>query len=65
MKSEKILFSKLASAEILDISVRTLENLIAAGEIPIQRIGRRVVITRQTLDKFAHRNHPTSREVTP
>jgi excisionase family DNA binding protein len=61
LKSEKILYSKAASAEILDISIRTLENLIAAGEILIHRIGRRVVISRQTLDKFAHRNHVTSR----
>jgi excisionase family DNA binding protein len=61
LKSEKILFSKAASAELLDISIRTLETLITAGEIPIQRIGRRVVISRRALDKFAQGNHATSR----
>jgi excisionase family DNA binding protein len=61
LKSEKLLFSKSASAELLDVSIRTLENLIAAKEIPITRIGRRVVISRRALDKFAHSNHTTSR----
>jgi excisionase family DNA binding protein len=61
LKSEKLLFSKSASAELLDISIRTLEHLITAGQIPIQRIGRRVVISRRALDKFAHSNHASSR----
>lgn len=64
MKSEKILYSKAASAELLDISIRTLETLITAGEIPIQRIGRRVVISRRALDKFAHGNQATAKKST-
>jgi excisionase family DNA binding protein len=61
LKFKKILYSKSASAQLLDISIRTLENLITAGEIPILRIGRRVVISRRALDKFADCNHVTSR----
>jgi excisionase family DNA binding protein len=60
LKPEKILFSKAASAQLLDISIRTLENLITAGKIPIMRIGRRVVISQHALDKFAYGNHEGS-----
>jgi excisionase family DNA binding protein len=51
--SERILLSKREAARTLSISVRTLDSLIAAKEVPIRKIGRRVLIARQYLEQFA------------
>ena len=42
---------------MLAISLRTLDYLIVAKEIPVRRIGRRVVISRWALEEFARRDH--------
>jgi excisionase family DNA binding protein len=36
----------------LQISLPTLERLIRRGELPIVKVGRRVLIRRQALDDF-------------
>jgi excisionase family DNA binding protein len=59
MKSENILLSKKSVATSLSICVRTLEKLIAAGELPVIRIGSRVMIPRDAVEKFARRDHVT------
>jgi excisionase family DNA binding protein len=38
--------------ERLQISLPTLERLIRRGELPVVKIGRRVLIRRQTLEAF-------------
>jgi excisionase family DNA binding protein len=58
---ERIFVSKKSAAEMLSISVRTLENLISAGELPAKRIGSRVVLSRRALKNFARRNHATTK----
>ncbi len=63
MKSESIFISRQIAAGMLDVSLRTLENLIAAKQIPVRRIGRRVVISRQALEEFARRDHATTNRV--
>jgi excisionase family DNA binding protein len=60
MKPESIFISRQIAAGMLDVSLRTLENLIATKQLPIRRIGRRVVISRQALDEFARRDHATT-----
>ena len=50
---ERILMSKRDSAQAIGVCVRTLENLIARKEISVKRIGRRVLIPRQELERFA------------
>jgi excisionase family DNA binding protein len=55
--SESILLSKREAARTLSISVRTLDNLIATREVPVRRIGRRVLIARQYLEQFALRKN--------
>ncbi|MCC6907051.1 MAG: helix-turn-helix domain-containing protein [Phycisphaerales bacterium] len=42
MPSQPILTTSLRAAESLSISIRTLANLTAAGELPCVRIGRAV-----------------------
>jgi len=65
MKSDSIFISRQIAAGMLDVSLRTLENLIASKQIPIRRFGRRVVISRQALDEFARRDHATTTNHVP
>ena len=54
-----ILIGKKQAAQALGICVRTLENLIAAREIPARKIGRRTLIRYADLAAFARRDHYT------
>jgi excisionase family DNA binding protein len=56
---ERLLLSKREAATMLGLSTRTVENLIRLKELPARRIGRRCLIEKQTLDKFAKRDHAT------
>jgi excisionase family DNA binding protein len=55
MNREILLYSKRNAARVLGISERTLHSLIAEKKLRIRRIGRRVLVTRAALEKFAHR----------
>ncbi len=59
---QQLLVSKREAAAMLGLSVRTLENLIALRELPARRIGRRCLIERQVLERFARRDHRTQQE---
>ena len=50
---ERMLFSKGESAYALNISDRKLDYLIAEKAIRVRRIGKRVLITRDELERFA------------
>jgi len=54
---EPLLLSKRDSAAALGISLRTLEMLIAVRELKSVRVGRRRLIPRRELEKFARRDH--------
>jgi hypothetical protein len=54
MKRLTFLLSKHEAAHQLSISVRKLELMIAAVEIPVKRIGGRVLPSRVTLARFAN-----------
>ena len=56
---EPLLFSRRQAAKMLSISLRTLDHLIAAKEIPARRVGRRRLILRRSLEEFARHDHPT------
>jgi excisionase family DNA binding protein len=61
---DSIFVTKKVAAEVLSISVRTLEHLIASKELGgVKRIGSRVVILRRALEEFARRNHRTAKTV--
>lgn len=51
-----VFVSKKEAAAILSISVSTLEQLIAQGEIKIRYLGKRVMIPREQLDEFKKRD---------
>jgi excisionase family DNA binding protein len=54
---EKILYSKKDAAYCLSISLRSLSYLIERGELPIRKIGGRVLLEKRELDKFSRRDH--------
>jgi excisionase family DNA binding protein len=55
---EKLLVSREEAAELLSISKRALDYVIANGGITVRRIGSRVLIPAQELERFARGNHP-------
>lgn len=60
--TERLLIPKREAAAMLGLSIRTLENLISLKELPARRIGRRCLIERQALERFARRDHRTKLE---
>src|SRR5277367_5205501 len=55
----KLQYSREEAAEMLSVSPRTLDRLIAEKQLPIRRIGRRVLITHNALEQFTRRDHAT------
>ena len=54
----KLQYSREEAAELLSISLRTLDRLIAEKRL-VRRIGRRALITHDALLMFTKRDHPT------
>jgi excisionase family DNA binding protein len=54
----KLLYSRRESAYTLGISTRSLDLLVAAGEIRVRRFGRRrVLIPVEEVTRYASRDH--------
>jgi excisionase family DNA binding protein len=53
---DRILYSYKEAAQQLSVSVSTVEQLIAQGELQVRRLGRRVLIPRSELEKMARRD---------
>jgi excisionase family DNA binding protein len=53
----KLLHSKTEAAQMLNVSLRTIDNLIAFKELPVRRIRRRVLIPHSALLSFARADH--------
>ena len=51
--TEKLLFSRREAAELLSVSLRQIDILLADGRLETQRIGRRRLISKEALDEFA------------
>ncbi len=58
---ERLAYTKAEAALALGISVRTIDNLIAAKELTGRRIGRRILIPATALAAFLRYDHDTSR----
>lgn len=58
--TEKLLLTRKESALALSVSLRTIDTLLACGELTARRIGRRRLIPRTELERFARRDHETS-----
>lgn len=53
LRMDTLLLSKQEAARLLGLSIRGLEHLISRKEIPVRRIGRRVLIARSAVESFA------------
>ena len=56
---EKLLHTRNEAAELLSVSVRTIDSLIANKELNVRRIGSRVLIPHQVLVQFTRYDHST------
>ncbi|HWG20536.1 MAG TPA: helix-turn-helix domain-containing protein [Terracidiphilus sp.] len=54
----KLLVSRLEAAEIVSLSVRSIDNLLASKQLSFRRIGTRVLIPVTELRKFVRVDHP-------
>lgn len=57
LPSEKLLFSRLETAEILSFSVSTLDVAVARGMLRARRMGRRVMFEKREIEKFSRADH--------
>jgi len=55
---DKILVSREEAAQLLSISQRGLDYLVASRRLPTRRIGGRVLIPTAELRKYARYDHP-------
>ena len=55
-KVQAVLLSAEAVAVLLSLSVRTVRRMIAAGDIPVVRIGRAVRVRRVDIEALIGRN---------
>ena len=55
--TEKVLYTKREAAQLLSISVRSLDYLIVSQQLPTRRIGRRVLVHRDSIEQFARTDH--------
>ena len=56
---EALALSKLEAARMLGVSIRTVDRLIALKHLPVRRLGRRVLIPRNSLQNLRRSDHPT------
>jgi len=59
--TEKVLYTKREAAQQLSISLRSLDYLIFSQQLPTRRIGRRVLVHRDSIERFAKRDHVSIR----
>jgi excisionase family DNA binding protein len=56
---ERLLVGKCEACQLLGgISLRTLDYLLARGELTAVRVGRRVMFHPKALQRFARKDHP-------
>lgn len=56
---EALALSKLEAARMLGVSLRTVDRLIALKHLQVRRLGRRVLIPRNSLQTLLRADHPT------
>jgi excisionase family DNA binding protein len=53
--ADKLFVGRDTAAELIDVSTRTIDDAIRAGQLEAFRLGRRVLIRREDLVEFAQR----------
>ncbi len=54
-RTDKLFVGRETAAELIDVSTRTIDDAIRAGQLEAYRLGRRVLIRRDALVEFAQR----------
>jgi excisionase family DNA binding protein len=54
---EKLLLTRREVSDLLNLSIRTVDSLLATRQLPSRRIGRRVFVERRALERFITRDH--------
>jgi excisionase family DNA binding protein len=57
---EILMLGKKEAAMVLSLSARSVDRLIARGELAVSRCGRKVLIPRSSLEAFARRAQAAS-----
>jgi hypothetical protein len=57
-ETQRLLYSRAAAAELLSISISTLDIAILRGLLPARKIGRKVLIPHGALATFSQKNFP-------
>lgn len=57
----KLLFTRAEAAEMLSLSLRTIDTLVMNKELKAVRVGRAVRIPLDELQRFLRRDHSTNR----
>jgi excisionase family DNA binding protein len=57
----KLAYSRDEAANLLSVSVRTIDNLVSNGELKARRTGKRVLITHDAVVQFIRRDHLTTK----
>jgi excisionase family DNA binding protein len=60
--SEKLLYGRSAAAAALDLSTGAIDTLIESGKLQAIRIGRRVLITAESLKLITGSDHAPSKD---
>ena len=55
----KVLLSRKEVADLLSLSVRSVDTLLQNGELPSVRVGRRRLVRAATVQHFSLRDHKT------
>ena len=55
--NEPILLSRKDAAQLISLSVRTLDYLVSSGELKPLRVGKKLLFRRAALEAFARRDH--------
>jgi excisionase family DNA binding protein len=56
--NQKIMYSRGEAAQMLGVSLRLIDRAIADGELPVKRVGRRVLLSRTAIDNFLSAPNP-------
>jgi excisionase family DNA binding protein len=68
MQTDRLAVNRFEAARLLSISLRTLDALVARGELRGRRVGRRIVFPVEELHRFLRKDHPlteTANSVAP
>jgi excisionase family DNA binding protein len=55
--TDRLLYRRIEAAEALGLSIRTIDFVVAKQLLRVRRIGRRVLIPKAEIERFAKMDH--------